>query len=107
MTAAAGAATLPAPRLRTRFENGLEVRVLPVPGSRVVSTCLAYRVGTRDELFWQQGTHAGYRSYIFGLPGRGQGLAIMMSAGARDAEAFSQQLLSAIEREYRLPRLPG
>ena len=45
----AAASVLPAGRLRATLANGLEVWVLPVPGSGVVSTCLAYRVGTRDE----------------------------------------------------------
>ena len=43
------ATVLPPPRVATRLENGIEIRILPVPGSGVVSTCLAYRVGTRDE----------------------------------------------------------
>ena len=68
---------------------------------------LVDRAGSRDELFWHQGTHGGYRAYLFGLPGRSQGLAITMSAGARDAEPFARELLDAVAREYRLPRLPG
>ncbi len=60
---------------------------------------------SNDEIVYHGGLHNGYRTYMYSLPQREEGVVILSTGEAADAAAFSTEIRDALESTYGWPTL--
>lgn len=58
-----------------------------------------------NELVYHGGLHNGYRTYMYSLPQREEGVVILITGQADDAKAFSSEVRNSLESAYGWPNL--